>query len=349
MQHVSLRAAVAAALILAAGCSGGAGSNLAPGTTAQRPAAAAARNPGSLVIGPGGLDLYWSAQSIWVGDNHLCSDPATCSALERVPASANGATSNTALEIYPAAYPYPYGGIALSGSTLWYTSNVMAVVSCTITSGGACTLGTAIQGPATQLDYPEDVKLDPTGRPTVANTAGNSILTFDLGANGNAAPLRAIAGSNTHLIFPHGIAYDRQGNLWVSQANELLEFGPNANGNVAPIRTIVGNQTGLTSSRGIAVDRYGNVYVADEQTNRLAMFKESGLGSNVSPDDVWTNTALTHLNNPQYVAVDDFTIYVSNYSGNSISEFTIGSPNGHAAVRTITGSATTNPLGIALQ
>src|SRR5579884_2158587 len=107
MQHVSLRAAVAAALILAAGCSGGAGSNLAPATTAQRPAAAAARNPGSLIIiPPGGFDLYWSAQSIWVGDNHLCSDPTTCSALERVPATANGATSNTALEIYPSAYPY---------------------------------------------------------------------------------------------------------------------------------------------------------------------------------------------------------------------------------------------------
>jgi Beta-propeller repeat len=347
MQRISLRAAVVGALILAAGCAGGGVSKIAPASSADRPAAAGARN--TLGIGPGGFGLYWAAQSIWVADYHLCSDPATCEALERVPATANGPTNNTALIVYPPAYPYPYGGIAVSGTTLWYTSNQQAVVTCTITSGGACTLGNVLQGPATQLNYPQDVKLDPAGKLTVANTVGNSVLTFDPSTSGNSSPVRSIAGSNTQLQYPVAVAYDWQGNLWVSQSNKLLEFGPGANGNVAPIRTIFGNQTGLTESNGIAVDRYGNVYVVDQQTNRLAMFKESGLGSNVSPDDVWTNTALTHLNYPQYVAVDDYTIYVTNYYGNSISEFTIGSPNGHAAVRYITGSATTYPLGLALQ
>jgi hypothetical protein len=128
MQRTSLRAAVAGALILAAGCAGGGVSKVPSAASADRPAASATRT--TLGISPGGLDFKWSAQSIWVADYHLCSDPATCEALERVPATANGPTNNTALVVYPSAYPYPYpyGGIAVSGTTLWYTSNQQAVV-----------------------------------------------------------------------------------------------------------------------------------------------------------------------------------------------------------------------------
>jgi hypothetical protein len=328
-------------LVALCGCAGGAG---------VTPTTKSAVKPSGLILWPP-ITLYYKAQNIWVANYHECSDPATCETLNRVSASANGPTANNGVEIYPSAYPYPYGGIALSGSVLWYTSNRNAVVTCTITNGGSCNLGNVITGPATQLNYPEDVKLDPTGRPTIANTGGNSILTYDLGANGNVAPIRTIAGSNTQLDFPHAIAYDASGNLWVAQSTELLEFANGASGNVAPIRTIVGNQTGLIETGGIAIDRWGDIYVVDQSTNRLAMFKESGLGSNVSPDRIWSsNTALTHLNDPQCVAVDDYNIYVTNYgNGGSISVFSIATSAGNAATAYITGSATTYPVGLALQ
>ena len=346
MKRRTLQIFAAAATVLGlAGCGGSAG----PRTTPQPAERASSADRSQQSVGIIPITLYWKAQDVWVGNYHLCADPQTCEALKRVSASANGNVGNTAVEIYPAAYPYPYGGITLNGQTLWYTSNKHAVVTCTITPGGACVHGNVVIGAATQLNYPQDVKLDPTGRPTIANTVGNSILTFDLGANGNAAPLRAIAGTNTQLQFPVSIAYDWSGNLWVSQSNKLLEFGPGANGNVAPIRTIFGNQTGLTESNGIAVDRWGQVYVVDQSTNRLAMFKESGLGSNVSPDRVWSNPALSHLNNPQYVAVDDYDVYVTNYGSNSISVLSIDPSAGNAAVATITGNGTVYPLGLALQ
>jgi hypothetical protein len=338
--------AAAGTVLALAGCGGG---SAGPRTTPPTAESTSSADRSLHSVGYMPIPVYWKAQNIWVADNHLCADPQTCEELRRVSASANGNTGNTAVEIYPASYPYPYGGVAVNGQTLWYTSNKHAVVDCTITNGGSCVQGNVIVGAATQLNFPQDVKLDPTGRPTIANTVGNSILTFDLGANGNVAPLRAIAGANTQLTFPQSIAYDRSGNLWVSQSNKLLEFGPGANGNVAPIRTIFGNQTGLTESNGIAVDRWGQVYVVDHSTNRLAMFKESGLGSNVSPDRVWSNPNLSHLSNPQYVAVDDYDIYVTNYGSNSISVLSIDPSAGNAAVATITGNGTIYPNGLALQ
>jgi YVTN family beta-propeller protein len=261
MKRRALQIFAAAATVLGlAGCGGSAGPRTKP-PPADR-ASSADRSLQS--VGNIPFPVYWKAQDVWVADNHLCADPQTCEALKRVSASANGNVGNTAVENYPTAYPYPYGGIAAA-----------------------------------------------------------------------AVPIVD--------------RYDRTGNLWVSQSNKPLEFGPGANGDVAPIRTIFGNQTGLTESNGIAVDRWGQVYVVDQSTNRLAMFKESGLGSNVSPDRVWSNPGLSHLNNPQYVAVDDYDIYVTNYGSNSISVLSIDPSAGNAAVATITGSGTVYPLGLALQ
>jgi DNA-binding beta-propeller fold protein YncE len=49
----------------------------------------------------------------------------------------------------------------------------------------------------------------------VANYAGQRITVYSASANGNATPVATIAGSNTSLNFPYGIARDTAGRLYV--------------------------------------------------------------------------------------------------------------------------------------
>src|SRR2546422_4516677 len=50
----------------------------------------------------------------------------------------------------------------------------------------------------------------------VANEAGNNILVFAAGASGNATPTATIAGGNTGLDFPYGVAHDGAGNIYAT-------------------------------------------------------------------------------------------------------------------------------------
>src|SRR5205823_14839234 len=52
----------------------------------------------------------------------------------------------------------------------------------------------------------------------VPNQAGNNILIFAAGASGNATPTATIAGANTGLDFPYGVAHDGAGNIYATNS-----------------------------------------------------------------------------------------------------------------------------------
>ena len=62
------------------------------------------------------------------------------------------------------------------------------------------------------------------------------------GATGNAAPVATIAGANTGLDSPQGLALDRDGNLFLanSHGNSVTAYAKGATGNAAPFATISG-------------------------------------------------------------------------------------------------------------
>src|SRR5437773_2249047 len=108
-----------------------------------------------------------------------------------------------------------------------------------------------------------------TGKLYVANYFGSSITVYAAGASGNATPTATIAGGNTGLNNPAGIALDGAGNIYVANdgGNSITVHAAGSSGNVTPMATIAGGNTGLNNPYGIAVDGAGNSYVANTDAN----------------------------------------------------------------------------------
>jgi sugar lactone lactonase YvrE len=104
-----------------------------------------------------------------------------------------------------------------------------------------------------------------------------SLTAYARNAKHNAKALRTIAGSNTLIVQPEGIAVDSRGYLYVANLygggtsgnGNILVFAPNANGNIAPIATI---SQDVYYPFGIALDSSGNVYVANWQGGSITEY-----------------------------------------------------------------------------
>ena len=100
----------------------------------------------------------------------------------------------------------------------------------------------AIQGPATQMNWPTGIVVDDDRNLIyVANDGGNSVLVFDAAASGNAAPLRVIKGSASLVSNPTGVFLDKKNNeLWVANFGNHTSavYDPDANGDAAPLRVV---------------------------------------------------------------------------------------------------------------
>src|SRR6266568_518543 len=125
-----------------------------------------------------------------------------------------------------------------------------------------------------------------TGQPLyVANAGSISITVYAAGASGNATPTATIAGGNTGLIFPFGIARDGAGNIYVANEgfiNSIAVYAAGASGNATPTATIAGGNTGLNNPVGIALDGAGNIYVANENSNSITVYA-AGASGNATP------------------------------------------------------------------
>jgi hypothetical protein len=128
----------------------------------------------------------------------------------------------------------------------------------------------------------------------VGNRGNNSITVYSQNANGNAAPIRTIAGPNTQLNFHVGvgrtgqISQDAAGNLWVANGTaSILIFAHGASGNVAPIGILGGPLTGIVYATALTVDKVtGKIFVFNENgetgQSQLLRFPPGAVG-NVAP------------------------------------------------------------------
>jgi sugar lactone lactonase YvrE len=157
----------------------------------------------------------------------------------------------------------------------------------------------------------------------------DSVIVYPAGSKGNAKPIATIAGHDTGLRDPYGVAVDAKGNIYVANVANF-ESGPSgsgsitiyrsgSNGNVKPIGTIAGPDTGLHDPVGVAVDCSGNIYVANyeggpSESGSVTVYKP-GSDGDAKPERTITGVD-SGIRQPYGVALDsDRNIYVANYTG----------------------------------
>ncbi len=188
------------------------------------------------------------------------------------------------------------------------------------------------------------------------NGGNGSVTIFSAAAKGNVAPLRTIAGGNTKLNYPAGVAHDTQCNVYVSDYNQnkIFKFASGANGNVAPVATI--NLTSLGQPEQIVIGSTGKLYVAEVG----GYIQEFAPGANGNAVPIATITSYapcgdgSGLGNTYGIALDaQQNIYVSNESNNCIAVFAAGANGRSTPLRTIGGSKSGmdksyGPYGVAI-
>lgn len=168
----------------------------------------------------------------------------------------------------------------LAGSGLAWadSSGARAVVMDPAQAGGAFVATRTITGAATKLESPTAAAWAPDGSLWVVDSKidgvdGYEFLRFAPGANGNAAPVQRIGGSNSGFVYTgsttgfdtpfitalpgHGLAASPAG-----VRPSISIFTGSQSGNVKPARTIrVATPTPSFLAEGIAADSSGRIYI----------------------------------------------------------------------------------------
>jgi sugar lactone lactonase YvrE len=164
------------------------------------------------------------------------------------------------------------------------TDETISVVAGTLGGGFAGDGGPAV---AARFSNPEDIAFDPAGNLLVVDRVNNRVRRVTTGADGEitgeddelvstvagggAAAGDGAAAVNAALNLPRGIAVDRSGNVFISEANALRVrrvdaltgiITTAAGGGTATGEDIPATAARLTTSRGIATDRDGNLFMA---------------------------------------------------------------------------------------
>lgn len=222
-----------------------------------------------------------------------------------------------------------------------------------------------IKGSNTALNEPDAVDVDAHRNIYVANFSGGvskdgSVTVYAAGANGNVAPIRTIAGSNTGLDTPWSMALDASGKVYVTNRASVVRkydsvtvYAAGANGNVAPIQTIAGSNTGLHTPSDIALDASGNIYVTNGYSVNIY-----GAGANGNVEPIRTiSGALAGLDSAEGITVGvSGKVYVTNHFGGglgcfgSVTVYAAGANGNIPPVQTICGKLTRMgaPSGVAL-
>ena len=204
-----------------------------------------------------------------------------------------------------------------------------------------------------------------------SNSNQNAISIYSNGAKSGSGPAFQIGGPNTTLNGPQYIAFDRHGNLWVSNYNPstnkalVTEFEALATGNVLPLISapFTGRPRGIaftpksTASPGIVEDKptasptpipdfmavTGNV-PTQTYPNRIFLFIP---GSTTPYQSIGGPKPMLKL--PGGVAIDSSGyIYVTNIQGAMVEQFALPTPvptKKPTATPSPTPTPTTTPSG----
>src|SRR5438309_347181 len=182
-------------------------------------------------------------------------------------------------DLFTATVQDLHGAPLVSATVTWTVTAASGVVASlaptsgpTDGSGQATTLLTAGTTPGSAVVAATSAGVSATATVTVTGSvAGKSLYVANLSgsitvyaAGASATPVATIAGDNTGLNYPLGIALDGAGNIYVTNwgTNSITVYAAGASGNATPTATIT--SAGLIQPRGIALDGAGNIYVASQ-------------------------------------------------------------------------------------
>jgi hypothetical protein len=186
------------------------------------------------------------------------------------------------------------------------------------------------------LDNAGPIRVDGKGRLWVASNTGKlaGYNTARLGASSDAAPDILLQGpALCEEVVPCGptaMAFDAQGNLWVSTLTRIVKLGSaslNASGSPAAAVTITSTDAG--GPRALAFDAQGNLWVGDAD-GAVVKFAASRLTSNLanaSADLVifaqQPGPVMLGLGGPEGLVVDgEGNLWVGYFTGNQLVRFT---------------------------
>lgn len=200
------------------------------------------------------------------------------------------------------------------------------------------------------LWHPQGLAFDREGNLWVADGASNRVLEFKapfgtgqepslvLGHKDFTSEGQTIPTTSSSMYYPEGLAFDKNGNLWVADASgRMLEFAqPFSNGEDASIVLEGANPVGM------AFDSAGNLWVADIGKYSILRF-DAPLSSNVLPSLVLGHHDFTSgaegvssnsssLRDPFGITFDsDGNLWVTDSGNNRVLEFTYPFTNGQSA------------------
>jgi 6-phosphogluconolactonase (cycloisomerase 2 family) len=167
------------------------------------------------------------------------------------------------------------------------------------------------------------------------------VVVYRKDASGEEKPLRTIAGDNTGLDAPHGIAVDEKGRLlfvntwghhsdvsvagtgkWLPPAIKVYPL--DANGDAKPLRVITGDKTQLDWPAAMKFNpNNGDLYVANDIGQSVLVFASAAKAQgDVGPRRVIQGPS-TRLRNPTGVALDltNQELWVSNLGNSSATVY----------------------------
>jgi sugar lactone lactonase YvrE len=208
-------------------------------------------------------------------------------------------------------------GLAFDANgNLWvanYGGNVVEFTASQLASSGSPTPAVTITPSGSSLNGPTGLAFDASGTLWVANGNDSTVVAYkasQLTAGGALTPSVIVTGVSKAINGPLMIAFDANGNLWVTNGNyglnTVVAFSPGqlaSSGTPTPVVTLSANSGSLAYPAGIAFDASGDMWVANYNGNSLVEFTPSQLVTSGNPTPTVTVTG-SSLSGPFGLAFD---------------------------------------------
>ncbi len=155
-------------------------------------------------------------------------------------------------------------------------------------ASGSPTPALTLSATGGSLNNPVGLAFDGNGNLWVANYTSSTVVAFaanQLGASGSPTPAVTLSATGGSLNNPVGLAFDRNGNLWVANntSSTVVEFVMHQLGNPTPQVTLSANAGSLNRPTGLVFDANGTLWVANGGGNTVVQFALSQLVGSGAP------------------------------------------------------------------